>query len=266
MRPAGLFGIPVTRSKPRSSLQAAPAAHAGAIMSAPSTVPAVVDDELTLLRSLVPLHDLEIIELGCGAAELARRLVASSPGCRVAALEVDERQHAKNLARPAPGLSFLPGAAQDIAFPDERFDLALMLKSLHHVPRPLMDRALDEVRRVLRLAGLLYVSEPVFAGDLNEVMRLFHDEEAVRQAAIAAIGRAVESGAWERVSEHRFEVPVTFRDFADFEQRTINATFADHRLGEATRRRVRSRFEAHLGADGARFLQPMRVELLRKRR
>jgi SAM-dependent methyltransferase len=73
--------------------------------------------------------------------------------------------------------------AQAIPFQDGSFDLALMLKSLHHVPLDLLDQALAEVHRVLRPQGLLYVSEPVFAGALNEVMRLFHDEELVRAAA-----------------------------------------------------------------------------------
>ena len=226
----------------------------------------VVDDELNLLQSLVPLRDLEVIELGCGTAEFARRLVAACSGCKVTALEVDERQHAKNLQRPLAGLSFVRAGAQEIPCESGRFDLALMLKSLHHVPMSQMDGALDEVRRVLKPGGFLYVSEPVFAGDLNEVIRLFHDEQVVRQAAYLAIQRAVESSAWESVSETPFEMPVAFGDFADFEQRVVNVTFADHRLDVATREQVRQRFEKHMGADGARFLRPMRANLLRKGR
>lgn len=226
----------------------------------------VVDDELNLLQSLVPLRDLEIIELGCGKAELARRLVAACPGCKVAALEVDERQHAKNLQQPLAALSFARAGAQEIPYESALFDLALMLKSLHHVPVAQMDGALDEVRRVLKPGGLLYVSEPVFAGDLNEIIRLFHDEDEVRRAAYLAIQRAVESSAWQGVSETSFDMPVAFADFADFEQRIVNVTFADHRLDAATREQVRQRFEKHMGADGARFLRPMRANLLRKRR
>jgi ubiquinone/menaquinone biosynthesis C-methylase UbiE len=234
------------------------------LMNHAPTMPIVVD-ELKLLQSLVPLRDLEIIELGCGAAELARRLVADCPGCSVVALEVDERQHAKNAAQPAPSISFARGAAQEIPLEAARFDLALMLKSLHHVPPPQMDQALREVWRVLKPGGLLYVSEPVFAGDLNEVIRLFHDEQEVRRAATLAIQRGIESGGWEAVSETFFDMPVVFRDFAEFEQRIVNVTFADHRLGASTRDQVRQRFEPHMGNTGAHFLRPMRVNLLRKR-
>jgi len=226
----------------------------------------VVADELVLLGSLVALRDLQIIELGCGGAELTRRLVATCPGCHVDALEVDERQHAKNLERPDAAIAFTCAAAQEIPFEGERFDLALMLKSLHHVPRSQLDAALGEVRRVLKPGGLLYVSEPVFAGDLNEIIRLFHDEEDVRRAARLALGRAVGSGEWERVSESSFDLPVEFRDFSDFERRIVNVTFADHRLDGAAREQVRQRFERHMGSAGAKFMRPMRIDLLRKRR
>jgi ubiquinone/menaquinone biosynthesis C-methylase UbiE len=235
-------------------------------MSTATPMPTVLDDELDLLGSLVALNGLEIIELGCGKAELARRLVARCPGCRVAALEVDDRQHAENLEHPAADIAFVRAGAQDLPFEAARFDLALMLKSLHHVPVPLLDTALCEIRRVLKPGGRLYVSEPVFAGDLNEVIRLFHDEQEVRRAAYSAIGRAIEAGDWESIGETNFDMPVTFRDFADFEQRVIHVTFAEHRLDEATRARTRQRFDKHMRADGARFLRPIRVNLLRKRR
>ena len=95
----------------------------------------LVIDELDLLHRLVHLDQhRKIIELGCGAADLARKLLARFPCCELAGLEVDERQHAKNLLNPAPGLQFIQAGAQSIPFSAGMFDLALMLKSLHHVP------------------------------------------------------------------------------------------------------------------------------------
>ena len=227
----------------------------------------LITDELDLLQSLVDLDQHpEIIELGCGAAQLSRQLLARCPACEVTGLDVDERQHAKNLLNPQRRLHFVQAGAQAIPFEAQRFDLALMLKSLHHVPLDQLSQALAEVHRVLRPKGLLYVSEPVFAGPLNEVMRLFHDEEVVRAAALHAVQDAVSSGgAWEQITEILFEMPVRYRDFAEFEQRMIGVTFVNHRLDATTLQTVRARFEPHMTADGAHFMRPMRVNLLRKR-
>ena len=224
----------------------------------------LITDELNLLESMVPLdRPQQIIELGCGAAQLSRNLLARFPDCEVSALEVDERQHAKNLLAPEPRLHFAQAGAQAIPFAADRFDLALMLKSLHHIPLDLLQQALAEVHRVLRPGGLLYVSEPVFAGAQNEIMRLFHDEEQVRAAALRALQVVVASGAWEQVSEVLFAMPVRYRDFAEFEQRLIAVTYLDHQLDATTLAAVRERFEPHMRADGAYFERPMRVNLLR---
>ncbi|WP_332871364.1 class I SAM-dependent methyltransferase [Rhodoferax ferrireducens] len=226
----------------------------------------LIIDELDFLQSLVGLDQHpRIIELGCGAAQLSRQLLARCPACEVTGLDVDERQNAKNLLNPQGRLNFVQAGAQSIPFEAARFDLALMLKSLHHVPLDQLSQALAEVRRVLRPKGLLYVSEPVFAGALNEVMRLFHDEEVVRAAALRGVQEAVSSGAWDQIAEMFFDMPVHYRDFAEFEQRMIGVTFVNHRLDATTLQAVRARFEAHMRADGAHFVRPMRVNLLRKR-
>ena len=233
-------------------------------MNTAEATPTRFDDELDLLSSLLPLAGQRVIELGCGSAQLARALLLRFAGSRVTALEVDERQHAKNLATPQAGLQFVAAGAQAIPLADGSFDLALMLKSLHHVPVPLMAQALGEAARVLRAGGHLYVSEPVFAGPMNELVRLFNDEQVVRAAAQAAVDTALRTGAWVQVSEHRFDMPVHFRDFADFEQKLMRPTFADHRIDEAKLAQVRAAFEPHCGTDGVHLLRPMHVRLLRR--
>lgn len=223
----------------------------------------IVTDELSVLADLVSLAGQDIIELGCGAARLARQLLDRYHDAQVTGLEVDARQHAKNLAAPRERLRFVAAGAEAIPFPDASFDLALMLKSLHHVPMASMARALGEVARVLRPGGHLYSSEPVYAGALNEIVRLFNDEGTVRAAAQAALDEALRTDAWEQVAERRFEMPVSYRDFADFEQRMMRPTFADHRIDDAKLAEVRAVFEPHCGPDGARFTRPMRVRVLR---
>ena len=224
----------------------------------------LIDDELALLETLVPLQGARLVEAGCGAAPLARELLRRHPDAELVGLEVDERQLAKNLLAPAERLRFERAGAQDIPFADARFDGALMLKSLHHVPMPLMDRALAELARVLRPGGWLYVSEPVYAGPFNELVRLYNDEGEVRAAAQAALDRALASGAWQPLAERRFALPRRFANFDEFEQRSMRPTFADHGITDEMVERVRALFLPHLGPDGARFEQPMHVRVLRK--
>jgi SAM-dependent methyltransferase len=226
--------------------------------------PRLLDDELTLLAELVPLAGQQVIELGCGAARLARALLARHPDSQVTCLEVDARQHAKNLRTPQTGLNFVAAGAEAIPAADQRFDLALMLKSLHHVPVPLMATALREIARVLRPGAHLYVSEPVYDGALNEITRLYNDEGAVRAVAQTTLDEALTTGAWTQVTACRFDTPVSFVDFADFEQRMMRPTYADHQLDDTMIAAVCARFAPHCGPDGAQFTRPMRVRLLRR--
>ena len=74
---------------------------------------------------------------------------------------------------------------------------------------------------------------------------------------------------WNRVAvphgcHGRFETPVRFRDFADFEQRMKRPTFADHFIDETMLATTRAGCERHLGPDRADFNRPMHVRLLRR--
>ena len=224
-----------------------------------------VDDELDLLESLVPLAGLSILELGCGAAKLARDLLRRHPSSRVTGIEVDAVQHAKNLAQPQDGLRFIAAGAQDLPFEDRSFDLALMLKSLHHVPLPLMGQALREAARVLRPGGHLYSSEPIFGGAFNDIVQLYNDEGRVRAAAQGALDDAwMTSGLWEQVDERRFTMPVRYASFEEFEVRMMRPSYADHHLDDALVARVRAAFQPHMTPDGAHFTRLMHVRLLRR--
>jgi len=229
----------------------------------PSDGPLV--DELAWLAASLPLDGAHVLELGCGRAEVTRALARTGRPASILALEVDRVQHAANLAAPPePGVTFAEGGAEAIPAPDASVDVVLMLRSLHHVPMPLMDQALAEVRRVLRPGGLAWILEPVYAGAFNDVIRLFNDEEEVRRAAFAALGRAVDAGVLTLVEERFAHVRRCLPDFAAFEQRVIGVTYRENRLSPEVYAEVRRRFEAHLGPDGACFEQPLRVDLLRR--
>ena len=219
-----------------------------------------------LIRDRVPVAGSRLLELGCGTAVTTRQLAESLPVREIIAMEVDAKQHEKNqLIDDLPNVRFVFGGAQSINLPDNAIDAVIMLKSLHHVPVADMDKALNEIARVLRPGGLAYISEPVYAGAFNEILRLFNDEQRVREAAFAAIGRAVERAVLSLEEEIHFLSVSRFVGFGDFQQRVLGATHSTFRIDDALFDRIRQRFLAHVDSDGnAEFLNPMRVDLLRK--
>lgn len=228
-----------------------------------TTTKELISDEIELLRRLVPLAGARVVELGCGKAELARRLLERGLVASVQAFEVDVVQHARNLADPhAVNLRFLSGGAEAVPLDDGCCEVVLMLKSLHHVPIPMLDQALREIRRVLVSGGHLYVSEPVYAGEFNDIVRLFHDEGEVRAAAQAALRRAAGNGVLAWLGETVFDMPLAFRDFADFYDRVVRVTHTSHDLDATTLSEVRRRFDRHMTPQGARFVREMRVDVL----
>ncbi len=221
--------------------------------------------EMELIGELLELDGRQIVELGCGRAEITRQLATGGPGRTLLATEVDTIQHEKHRQiDDLPNVRFELAGAEAIPAADASADVVFMFKSLHHVPSELMDTAFAEIARVLKPGGLAWISEPVFAGDFNEILRLFHDEQAVRQAAFDATKRAVDKGLLNLEQEFFFNSPMHFADFADFEAKILGVTHTDHRLSDALHATVRQRFMAHMGPEGARFTMPIRIDLLRK--
>lgn len=224
-------------------------------------------EEMDVIQELLPLDGARVLELGCGAAEKTRQIAEQTGVVEIVAAEVDQIQHRKNLdAGALPGVTFKSYGAEAIAEPDASFDAVVMFKSLHHVPLDRMDQALEEIRRVLKPGGLAYFSEPVFAGEFNEILRLFHDESAVRRAAFEALCRAVAGGVLVLETEVFFKNVIRLKSFTQFEQGILQATHTEHDLSPALLARVCAKFESYAGKDGYRFEIPNRVDLLRKPR
>lgn len=224
-----------------------------------------VQEEIPLLRQHLPVSGARILELGCGKAEKTRALASAGQVGEIVAFEVDAIQHDLNLqVAELPNVRFRHGGAQAIPEADASFDIVLMFKSLHHVPLAAMDRAMDEIWRVLKPGGHAWISEPVFAGELNEIMRLFHDEQIVREAAFAAVSRAVTAGRFALQQQFFFNTATRFKDFAEFDARMIRVTHSNHQLPPDLYQRVQAAFAPHLTAAGARFLTPQRVDWLQK--
>lgn len=223
----------------------------------------LVANEGDLLEALLPLTGATVLELGCGKAEKTR--IVAKKSASVVALEVDEIQLARNRQiTNLPNVVFGHGMAENIPAADSTFDIVLMFKSLHHVRPQLMNQAFSEIYRVLKPGGMVYISEPVYAGDFNEILSLFNDEKVVREAAFAAEQRSVSSRQLALMKQIFFLQPMHFASFSQFEDQIIKATHSNHKLSSALYEEVRLKFIKHLTANGADFFMPIRVDLLKK--
>lgn len=222
-------------------------------------------NEREVIEYLLALNGKDILELGCGNAQLTRLIATTGHDRKIMATEVDQIQHKKNISiDDLPNVIFIMAGSEAIPADNESFDVVIMFKSLHHVPIERMTDALQEVRRVLKPGGMAYISEPVFDGDFNEVIRLFNDEEHVRNKAYDAIHKSIENKEFLPVHEIFFNTPMVFDSFEDFEHKIINVTHTNFQLSPEIYEKVKERFSHYAKTNGARFLMPNRVNLLQK--
>ena len=221
--------------------------------------------EQDVIGEILEVRGKEVLELGCGRAWMTRLLAEQFAPSRIVATEVDRIQQEKNFCiRDLPNVTFRYGGAEAIGDPDGTYDCVFLFKSFHHVPVPLMGPALREIRRVLRPGGLAYFSEPVYWGPFNDILKLFHDERVVREAAFSALRAGVQRGEWDLDAEVFFEVPGCYATWDVFEEHFLRVTHTPIAIDDALYARVRAAFMAHMTADGAHFQKPHRVDLLRK--
>lgn len=221
--------------------------------------------EPKIFEELLDLDGKHILELGCGRGDLTRLIASHGKDRSIVATEVDEKQHAINTTiTDLPNVRFELAGAQKIPAADETFDRVLMFKSLHHVPLDLMQAALTEIKRVLKPGGLLYISEPLFQGDFNEVLRIFHNEELVREAAFNAISETVQSGKLTLQQQIFFKSAIPMPDFSMFEKSVINVTHTDHQITPAMMTATKAAFQKAVAINGGIFAMHNRVDLLRK--
>ena len=107
------------------------------------------DPTAEALAAIVAEQPLRVLEVGPGLGGFAARVAAALPGVRITA--IDQSPRFVELTR-ARGVDAREGDVQDLPFGDEAFDVVAALWMLYHVPD--IDRALAEVRRVLRPGGL----------------------------------------------------------------------------------------------------------------
>jgi SAM-dependent methyltransferase len=224
-----------------------------------------VTTDVEMLERLARPTGKDVIDVGCGGGSLVRELGAR--GACVVGVEVSESQLATALAHDnGRGARYVVGEAQRLPLDDSSADVAIFMRTLHHVPSASLLDALRESRRVVRPDGLVYVAEPLAEGNYYELVRLVDDELEVRRAAQRALAQASAAGL-ERATTIDYDVRVRIRDLAMLRERFVSVDPLRGAVFDACRAQLAQAF-ARLGEPGARdgercFVQPMRADVLR---
>ncbi len=220
-------------------------------------------DEIYLIETL-NLDNKTILELGCGSAAMTKQLALNGSNRKIIACEVDEIQHDKNLALNIENIEFKLNGAQDIKLEDESVDIIFMFKSFHHIPYDLMKKALSEIKRVLKPNGLAYISEPLFKGEQNELISMFHDEQQVRIDAFEHIKEAVENEEFKLFREIFFQTEVVYENFEDFKTRQMKLSYNDNSITKEVEEKIKNKFNSFNEGKQTSFMKPFRVDILQK--
>jgi ubiquinone/menaquinone biosynthesis C-methylase UbiE len=204
------------------------------------------------------------LDVGCGDGKFTRVLATICSD--VSGIDVQERKIAEaREAAQAAGLKidFRVASAEDLPFPDASLDVVVFSNSLHHIPRP--EVALREAIRVLVPEGVLYIMEPVPAGNYQEATRLVNDETIVRTDAYRAVLATVGKGGVS-AAELIYRSPRQFADFEEWKADEINRDERRRMAFDADPDLVRRTFEGHAAHEDGRlaFDQVFRVNLLKK--
>ena len=165
-------------------------------------------------------------------------------------------------AKLPANVEFMEAGADELPARSGTVDGVFFSYSLHHIPKELYPRVFDEALRVLKPNGFLYVIEPIDR-PLNEVMKLFHNEDSSRAAAWQALEQFAipafhSAQAVTYHNERQFE---SFDEFAEhFSSRSFNTIYSQ---ADVHRPEVKEAFE-RLGKPDYRFESPKRVMFLKR--
>lgn len=216
---------------------------------------------LAAIQQHLSLRGKFVVDAGCG--NLAFTQILLDEGARVLAIDPDPVQAESNRQiDPVPHLEFAETGAESIPAESNSVDGVFFAYSLHHVPEAILSNVFDEVLRVLSPNGFLYVIEPIDC-PLNQVMKLFHNEDKERATAWAALKSFAESN-FQSVESFTYHSYSQFDSFDHFARHYGNRSFnPDYTEADVRTPQVEAAFEKH-GKPDYRFASPKNVMLMRE--
>ncbi|MCH7999721.1 MAG: class I SAM-dependent methyltransferase [Chloroflexi bacterium] len=140
-----------------------------------------------------PAAGEKVLDVGCGTGTLAIAMRAKvGPGGEVVGLDAAPEMIAvarNKAAKQGADIDFRVGLIEEIAFPDDCFDLVLSSLMLHHLPENVRQEGLAEIRRVLKPGGRFLVVDLSVHGDsfVGHVKTLFGHTEQSTASELRAI-------------------------------------------------------------------------------
>jgi len=218
--------------------------------------------DLDALDQFLSVKGKFLVDAGCGNMHLSRALAAR--GANVLAIDPDPIQAQKNnQADIIANVGFVQTGADDIPVESSSVDGVLFPYSLHHIPMNLYPAVFEELHRILKPDGFVYAMEPVADGKLNEVMRLFHDEQEVRRLAQQALDT---HGAayFEQCDVITYRIPIQYGSWGEYADRYANKSYnTNYTEAQVRAEAVRNRFIELGEPTGYSFESPMKISWLR---
>jgi ubiquinone/menaquinone biosynthesis C-methylase UbiE len=123
-----------------------------------------------LLAQLAKLpHPNSILDVGCGTGTLLFRLQAQT-NATLAGLDISTQMLALARQKLGAAVDLRQGDSENLPWETHCFDLVCCTFSFHHYPQP--DRALAEMRRVLKPGGALLLADITFPGFVRPFVNL----------------------------------------------------------------------------------------------
>lgn len=206
---------------------------------------------------------LRILDVGCGNGHFARTM--TKLGGHVIGIDPGEKQLSRARAEDVVGdETYMEGVAEDLPAENGSIDAVVFFNSLHHVPVDQMTKAMEEARRVLKPGGVCFICEPIAAGPMFEVNKIFNDETEVRAKAYESLKAAAGQG-FEEVEETEYATVRVYPAYEDYRENSTSVNPKRATLFDELDAELRERFErfGKKQADGYHFQRPNRVNVLR---
>lgn len=171
------------------------------------------------LKSIYRLEDRLVADIGAGDGTYSRQL--HDAGAKVTSIEIDPVKVDRAKSNLPDSVAVLEGRAEDIPLRPHSQELICFFFSFHHVPIPVQDQSLDEVRRVLKPGARLHVVEPLPSGSMFDVVKLVEDETHVRTHSHGLMNSLGNKKAFDLLSKKDYVLTREFPDFDYFLKRIV---------------------------------------------